>query len=855
MPGEVRWYREGMPLRPQRTEGLFVEREGAMALSKRYNPLLVEPRLQAFWEEAGVYRFASGSRGPVYSIDTPPATVSGHLHLGHVYSYSQTDFMARFWRMNGRDVFYPMGYDDNGLPTARFVARRLGISLADISYDVLADKCLQAGAEMQQEYETLWRRLALSVDWHHTYRTIEPRSQRLSQHSFLDLYRRGLAYRRKAPTIWCPECGTAIAQAELNDLDRDTMFYTVAFQGQDSTVLPIATTRPELLPACVAVFVHPDDARFLQLVDQRFEVPLFHQTVPVLRDSRVDPGKGTGAVMCCTFGDVTDVEWWHSYSLPLVEAIAPDGRLTEIAGEWAGLAVAEARPRIVEALRAGNRLLDQKPSVQSVRVHERCDTPAEYIVTQQWFISVLHFKDALLEAGEQIVWHPPHMGARYRQWVENLGWDWCISRQRTFGVPFPLWYCRACGIIVLAHEDQLPVDPRHSEPGRPCSCGAASFIPEEDVMDTWATSSLTPQIAGHWSPAGPASDGELYAQVFPMSLRSQAHDIIRTWAFYTIVKSLHHFGVLPWREVAISGWGIAGEGMGKISKSRGGGPISPLEAIEHYSSDAVRYWAASTGLGKDAVISEDKMQVGARLVTKLWNVARFAQPFLLEPTTPAQDPLPRPIPPALSPADRWILSRTQRLIQRATEYLLGYDYAAAKSEAESFLWGELADNYLEMCKTRLYGSTGPAREAACYTVHQVLLALIKLFAPFLPHVTEEIYQGLFAVREGLPSIHIAHWPAPDVSLEDAAMEEIGAVLVGIATDVRRYKSEHSLPLGTELALLQLATNEQALLDALQDAEADLMSVTRARRVQIVRQLDSELEAVSTESSVAVAVSR
>ena len=826
-----------------------------MALPKRYEPRLVEPRLQAFWEQSGVYRFASGARGPVYSIDTPPATVSGLLHLGHAYSYSQTDFMARFWRMNGYDVFYPMGYDDNGLPTARFVARRLGISLADTSYDVFADKCRQVSADVEQEYETLWRRLALSVDWRHTYRTISPSSQRLSQYSFLDLYRRGLAYRQRAPTIWCSECGTAIAQAELNDLDRDTLFFTLAFAAQDGGVLEIATTRPELLPACAAVFVHPDDARWQAFVGQQVRVPLYQQQVPVLQDPRVDPGKGTGAVMCCTFGDLMDIEWWHAYGLPLVEAIAPDGRMTGVAGEWAGLPVRDARRQMVDALRASGALLDQRPTRQSVRVHERCDTPTEYIITQQWFISVLQFKSALLEAGERIAWHPPYMGVRYRQWVENLGWDWCISRQRTFGVPFPLWYCRECGRVVLATEDQLPVDPRHATPTSPCTCGAASLVPEEDVMDTWATSSLTPQIVGRWSPTSPVSGDELYAQVFPMSLRPQAHDIIRTWAFYTIVKSLHHFGALPWRDVAISGWGIAGEGMGKISKSRGGGPVPPLEAIERHSSDAVRYWAASTGLGKDAVISEEKMQVGARLAHKLWNVARFAEPFLAGSGVPAEAPLLCPMPPGLSPADRWILSRTQQLVRRATEFLRAYDYAAAKSETESFFWGDLADNYLEMCKARLYAPPGPGRDAACYTLSHVLLVVTKLFAPFLPHVTEEVYQSLFAAWEGMPSVHVAHWPAPDPLLEDAAMEEVGAVLVGIATAVRRYKSERNLPLGSELAVLALVAGEPALAAALQRAEADLMSVTRARQVQVTHQLGAGLETIGTESGVLVALSR
>ena len=827
-----------------------------MRLSRRYNPGIVEPRLQAFWQESGVYRFSPEAPGPVYSIDTPPATVSGHLHMGHAYSYSHTDFIARFWRMNGHNVFYPMGYDDNGLPTARFVERQLGISATEVGHEAFMQQCLALSVEAEKEYEALWRRLALSVDWCYTYRTIQDRCLRISQYSFLDLYHKGLAYRQRAPTIWCPECGTAIAQAELDDLERKTAFYTLAFRLENGTTLPIATTRPELLPACVAVFVHPEDERFRHLAGQQVTVPLFGQKVALLEDVGADPEKGTGVVMCCTFGDVADVGWWHTYRLPLVEAIAPDGRLTQVAGDWAGLRVSEARDQMVQALGERNLLLDQRSVTQSVRVHERCDTPTEYIVTQQWFIRVLDFQDELLRAGEQLNWHPPHMKARYRQWVENLGWDWCISRQRAFGVPFPVWYCQACGEIVLAEEDELPVDPRRHLPTRPCTCGSAVLTPEEDVMDTWATSALTPQIAGQWTPGGgKPTDPELYERVFPMSLRPQAHDIIRTWAFYTVVKSLHHFSTLPWKEVAISGWGIAGEGMSKISKSRGGGPIAPMDAIRRYSADAVRYWAASTGPGKDAVISEHRIQVGARLINKLWNVARFSERFLqgYRPRSRTRDQAPDVS--SFSPADRWILSRTQRLIRVATRFLRNYDYAAAKSETERFFWGELADNYLEMSKMRLYDERNLAGDGARYALHSVLLTVIKLFAPFLPHVTEEIYQGLFSATEGTESIHISGWPNADPSLEDELSEAAGSALVDIATAVRRYKSERSLPLNTELARLQLATSDPALLETLREARADLMSITRARQVTVGDRLDPALEIVRMDDVVAVALAR
>jgi len=787
-------------------------------LSKRYDPRTVEPRLQAFWQASGTYRFSPEDQRPVYAIDTPPATVSGNLHLGHAYSYSQPDFMARFWRMKGYNVFYPMGYDDNGLPTERYVERLLGITADEVGQEAFVAKCLQVSTEAAKEYKALWQRLALSVDWRYTYRTIQARAVRISQLSFLDLYRKGLAYRRQAPAIWCPECGTAIAQAELDDLERESVFYTLDFCLPGGGSLPIATTRPELLPACVAVFVHPDDARFRPFAGQQVTVPLFGQRVPLL--------------------------------------VAPDGRLTEAAGDFATLPANEARRQIVEALRERGALLNQQPISQSVRVHERCDTPAEYVVTPQWFIRVLEFKEELLQAGEQLIWHPPHMKARYRQWVENLGWDWCISRQRPFGVHFPVWYCQDCGQVVLAGESRLPVDPTRQVPTRPCSCGSTHLAPETGVMDTWATSSLTPQIAGYWPPGGGQPPGEegladqgLYGRVFPMSLRPQAHDIIRTWAFYTIVQSLHHFGALPWKELAISGWGIAGEGMGKISKSRGGGPVSPRGMIERYSADAIRYWAASTSLGKDAVISEEKIQVGAKLVTKLWNVARFSERFL-DGGKPGD-----PAPHCLSPADRWILSRTQRLVRQATRFWANYDYAAAKSETEQFFWRELADNYLEMCKLRLYDETHAMREGARYALYHTLLAVAKLFAPFVPYVTEAIYQGLFAEAEGNPSIHGTFWPVSDPRWEDEASEAAGEALVAIATAVRRYKSAHNLPLSAALERLQLVAGDPALVEALRKATADLMSVTRSERVDVSPHLDPDLEAVQADGPVAVALAR
>jgi valyl-tRNA synthetase len=818
------------------------QREEIMSLPKRYDPGTAEPELQTLWQISGTYHFALTANKPIYSIDTPPATVSGQLHLGHAHSYSQTDFIARFWRMNGYNVFYPMGFDDNGLPTDRYVEKRLGITAKQVGRRAFIAKCLEVSEDTEKDFRALWQRLGLSVDWNYSYRSIDELSRRTSQQSFLDLYRKELTYRREAPTIWCPECQTALAQAELNDLERESEIVNLAFQLENGLTLPIATTRPELLPACVAVFVHPNDKRYQEHVGQRVKVPLLGFEVPILADIKADPEKGTGAVMCCTFGDVTDVEWWYKYNLPLKIIIGRNGKMTEAAGEFADLSVQEARRRIIDLLDAQGLLLGRQSVMQSVRVHERDDSPVEYIVTMQWFVRVLEFKQELLEAGEQVEWHPSNMKSRYREWVENLAWDWLISRQRYFGVPIPVWYCDSCGEILLPTEEQLPIDPTEQEPPLTCACGSTSFTPEEDVMDTWATSSMSPQIVGHW-----LTDKQLYERVFPMNLRPQAHEIIRTWAFYTIVKSHHHFGILPWKDIAISGWVVEGKGGGKISKSRGSS-MSPMDMIAKYSADAVRYWAASTGMGKDTTINEEKIAMGHKLLTKMWNVTKFSQRFLES----YQPPLELP---DFTPTDRWLLSRTQRLVRRVTDLFRNYDYAAAKNETESFFWRELADNYLEMSKERLYDETNAMREGARYTLYHVLLTVMKLFAPIMPYITETLYQALFVPIEGAGSIHNSQWPIVDESLLDVTADAAGEALIEIATAVRRYKSESNISLGTELEQLQLATIDVALASILQEARADIISVTRARQLDVKENLDADLEEVKAEGNIKVGLIR
>lgn len=785
----------------------------------RYDPRVLEQELAEEWDRKELYRFHREGEGPVFAIDTPPPSISGHLHLGNVYSYSHTDFIARYRRMRGDRVFYPMGFDDNGLPSERLVERELGVTAEEMGREAFTEACLATTRHYVERYQEIWRRLGLSVDWEYTYHTIDAPARRAAQAAFLDLLRSGSSYRKEAPVIWCPLCKTAIAQAEADDLERPSRFVTLAFRSSDGETIPVATTRPELLPACVSVFVHPEDRRYVRFVGKEARVPVTGGTVLVRADARAQPDKGTGAVMCCTFGDTTDIEWWYEYGLPLRPVVTEDGKMADAAGDLAGLPVAEARAAIIEMGEASGDVLSLQPVHQTVRAHERCGTLVEYLVTRQWFIRVMDRKDDLLAAGERVRWVPDHMRSRYVEWIKGLRWDWLISRQRYYGVPFPLWYCE-CGEILTAHESELPVDPISQAPPRPCACGSTHYRPETDVMDTWATSSLSPQIVGRWQ-----EDPSLYADVFPMSLRPQAHEIIRTWAFYTIVQSLYHFGQIPWTTVMISGWGLAPEGAGKISKSKGGGPLSPAAVLDLHSADAVRYWAASTGVGRDSVISEDKMAAGSRLTAKIWNVANLARRFLADYSPPADTP-------EFSPADLWVLGALDSLIERCTAAMDDYEYAAAKNDVEAFFWRDLADNYLEMAKARLYDPNLPAAAGARYSLYHVLLDVLRLFAPFLPFVTDAVFRELYADEQRAPSVHVTRWPEPRQRPNDRQSAEVGRALIEIATDIRRYKSEHEMGLGAPLARLRIEA-PPGLDDILRRAENDLRSVSRAKEVLVV----------------------
>ena len=791
-------------------------------LPKRYDPAECEKKWQQYWEEKQVYRCDLDNDNPVYSIDTPPPTVSGDLHMGHCYSYSQPDFYARFYRMIGYNVFYPMGFDDNGLPTERLVENRLGITPDGVGTDTFIREIVKISRELEENYEQLWKKLGLSVDWGHVYTTNSRESRKAAQYSFIDLYRKKRIYRSSSPSIWCPACRTAIAHAEVADLNRETTMITIPFGLNTGENILIATTRPELLPACVAVFVNPDDSRYRDLIGKTAITPLFNQQVPILGDEKADPEKGTGIVMCCTFGDTTDIKWWREHNLPIIGIIGMDGILNDQAGILAGLDIRSARRKIIEELRNQNLVMDETAVSQTVSVHERCDTPVEYVETKQWFVKVMDRKEELLEAGRKIHWHPGYMLSRYEDWVNNLEWDWCISRQRYHGVPFPLWYCSECGSVILAEDSKLPVNPNMQSPSKPCECGSNSFVPETAVMDTWMTSSMTPQIAGKWLDMGNTFD-----KVFPMSLRVQAHDIIRTWTFYTIVKSLYHFGKIPWTDIGISGHGLSPEGH-KVSKSRAINVSDPPAVMEKYSADAVRYWAASSRLGEDSMINEDKIAAGQKLVTKLWNVARFSSPFILDyrllETTPS-----------LLPTDSWVLTELQQLIIDVSDSYNNYDHLAVKNRIEGYFWNTITDNYLEMVKGRLYDQPEGSveKESARYTLYTVLQTVVKLLAPMMPYISEEIYQLLFKKNEGINSIHLVNWPTVKPELVDGRAEYVGESLVEIATQVRRYKSEKQLPINSPLQSITITISSEKLLDELKECVIDIKSVTRADVIELV----------------------
>jgi valyl-tRNA synthetase len=793
-----------------------------------YDPKAIEPAARELWERERCHAFdaEAARRAPqnVFSIDTPPPTVSGSLHIGHVFSYTQAECIARYQRMRGRNVFYPFGFDGNGLPTERLAEQEHNVKGRDMPRPQFVKLCLETSRKYEAEFEQFMRSLGISADWSLAYSTIDERCMRISQRGFLDLWNKGEAYLKDAPTFWCTQCGTALAQADLEAKEKPSQFLTVRFDLEGGGHFEIATTRPELMPACVAVFLHPSHPRASELVGRRALVPLQSgYSVPIMKDEKVDPEKGTGIVMCCTFGDKTDVEWFRKHALPLRVAIARDGTMTELAGPEKGLYVNKARRQFADRLAAAGHLVTSKEIVHPVATHERCKTDVQFLSTKQVFIRLLDKKAELLAMGEKVRWLPDYMGKRYRDWVENLEWDWGVSRQRHYGVPFPMWHCKRCGTPTVARDEDLPVDPTATPPKTPCpSCGSTEFDGDRDVMDTWATSSETPQINAKWGEKDPVSG------LRPMSMRPQAHEIIRTWAFYTIAKSWLHWKEAPWRDAMISGWVLAPD-REKISKSKGNAPADPRMLIEKHGADSLRYWALSAKLGTDYAFNEEDIASGRRLCMKLWNAGKLLLGHLAGFDPKAARPPERPV-------DRGMRLRLARAAAEATELLDAYEFGLAKKRVEELFWGDLCDHWLEMAKDRLYDASPAAaetRRATQATAHDVLYGILRLLAPFTPHVVEALHQAHFRATDGPASITRAPWPtASKPSDDDPGLLAWNAAVVALAA-IRRWRSESKVSPAKAIPRARLML-PSAAFDRFSEVEADVRAAGRVSVLEAAR---------------------
>jgi valyl-tRNA synthetase len=827
----------------------------------------LEDRWGSVWEEQGTYRFdRTRSRDEIFSIDTPPPTVSGSLHVGHVFSYTHTDTIARYQRMRGKAVFYPMGWDDNGLPTERRVQNYYGVQCdPSLAYDPdfetptpvaerskaeqkrpathisrrnFVDLCDTLTAEDEVAFETLWKALGLSVDWSMTYATIDERSRRVAQRAFLRNLARGEAYQAEAPVLWDVDFRCAVAQAELEDKELPGAYHRIPFERTDGGgPIHIETTRPELIAACVALVAHPDDERYRPLFDTTVRTPLYGVEVPIRAHELADPDKGSGIAMICTFGDVTDVIWWRELDLPVRSIIGTNGRIHAEVPGWitdangverfmaiSAKTIKQAQTIVVDQLRdAGILDGEPRPITHAVKFYEKGERPLEIITSRQWYIRNggrdEELRQTLLGRGKELRWHPPHMQARYESWVGGLNGDWLISRQRFFGVPFPLWYPLDAegepdhANPIVPPEDALPVDPQSATPpgyDEDQRDQPGGFTGDPDVMDTWATSSLTPQIATGWE-----EDPDLFARTFPMDLRPQAHEIIRTWLFSSIVRSHLEHDSLPWTDATIAGW-VLDPDRKKMSKSKGN-VVTPLGHIERFGADAVRYWAASGRPGTDTAFDEGQMKVGRRLAIKLLNASKFALGLA------ESDGEPATVDPAAvtEPLDLALLDRLADLVDEATSAFDAFDYARSLERTETFFW-RFCDEYLELVKGRAYGAGGAAPAASARaTLELALSTLLRLFAPFLPYVTEEVWSWW---HDG--SIHRATWPSA-AELRGAGPGDplVYEVASSVLREVRKAKTEVKRSLRTEVTRAVVRDTEERLA-ALAAVEGDVREAGR-----------------------------
>ncbi len=779
-----------------------------------------EGEWQDNWQSNNLYKFIGDGNRPSYIIDTPPPYPTGSIHMGHVLNWLYMDLIARYKRMNGYDVLFPQGWDCHGLPTEVKVEETHQIKKSDVNREEFRRMCIDLTRDNIDMMKTQMQSLGFSQDWSREFVTMTPEYKRKTQLSFLQMYNKGLIYQAVHPVNWCPRCETAIAFAEVEYHENKTYLNYMEFPEVDgSGKVSIATTRPELLSACVAVTVHPDDERYQGMEGKYLEVPLYNRKVKLITDEDVDPEFGTGAVMICTFGDKTDVSWVKRYELDIIEAIDEKGTMNEVAGEYAGCTIRECKEKIIADLKTKELLIKQEQVGQNVGLCWRCKTPIEILVKKQWFVAVNQLTDLIKDTANEMDWKPKHMKTRLDNWTDSMDWDWCISRQRIFATPIPVWYCRECGEIHIPDVKDLPVDPSQDQPKDACNCGSNEFIGEVDVLDTWMDSSITPMIIAGW----PDFD---YLDCYPSNLRQQGHDIIRTWAFYTILRCKVLTGLKPFQEVVVNGM-VFGDDGHKMSKSRGN-VIAPEEVIGKYGADALRLWAANSVPGSDVPFVWKDVKHGYKFLRKFWNAFRFINIHIIDYHMSRNE---NDVLNDLNPLDKWILSKLNRLVREVTWAMEAYNFADARVKIQSFIWHDFCDEYIESVKYRLYNDLdASAQETVKYTLHMVIGTSLKLLSPLTPHFTEAVYQYLNDDKQ--VSIHKTIWPKVEKNLISEDVEKLGELGVKVIGDIRRFKSASGMPLNTQLKRVIIYTRSEVLHHQLNELYNDIKGTMRIQDLQV-----------------------
>ncbi len=794
-------------------------------LPKEFDILAIERKWQKLWEEMGIYRFDwNDYRRPAFSIDTPPPYPSGEFHMGNVLNWTYFDIVARYKRMKGFNVFFPQGWDCHGLGIEVQVEKEHNIRKRDLPPDKFRGLCMQLVEKYIAMMKESIMRLGCSVDWATEYRTMDPDYWRRTQLSFIILYKKGLIYQGTHPVNWCPRCETAIADAEVDYEEREGKLHYIRFTLADNSGhLLIATTRPEFIPACVAVAVNPADDRYRQHIGKRITVPVVNRVVEIIPDDAVEPSFGTGVVMICTYGDKEDVRTVKRHNLPVITILTENGLINQNGGKYKGLTVEEAKKAIVEDLKVEGLLEKIEPIKQEIGICDRCETPIEILERKQWFMKTRILTDRVEKEANEVVWYPDYMKYRLIDWARSLDWDWVISRQRVFATPIPIWYCKNCGETILAEENWVPIDPKLEKPRIDAcpKCGCREFTPEQDVLDTWMDSSITCAVHAGWP------DREDWRRLFPADLHPSGVDIIRTWAYYLMVRHLALFDEKPYKSCLINGMVLGADGR-KMSKSLKNYVATP-EVLEKYGADAARQWAAAGGAtGSDIPFRWPDVEYGRRFLTKLWNAARFVSNQLKD-YKPNEEC-------TLQLLDKWIICKAERLTQRVTEALEKCQFNIAVEETRNFAWHVFCDQYIEAVKDRLYKPElyGEAkRKAAQHTLYTVLYRIIQLLAPITPHITEEIYQNMYAEHVGEKSIHMTSWPEVDISKIGEKAEREGDLLIALITEIRRDKAEKRKPLNTPVRLMKIYAGNNDYAKILEENREDLVGACKILRLEIL----------------------